>query len=371
MRFCLPANFKINEIEKYKLFESLHKGNFIEEVYGSINCGSPIGSGRGVLLNENYGLQNLKEYIAELHKNQIKFNYTINASCIGDVEMNNEGISLIIEFIELLLEQQVDKLTISSPFLIELIGKKFPEVIITASSIMNINSLKKAKWIRNLGASTIALPEELSRKIPLMESINKIRDIKTEVIINTMCLYNCPYKNFHYNSLSHMKDVREFMEYYTYSCSYIKNSSVEEYLKMPWIRPEDIKIYEEIGVDYFKIIGRERVQKMNLLKMLQYYCMRQYEGNLLELIYGFSKSEKYRVYIDNKMLDGYIHKFKEKDFCEGMCEYKNCTYCKEYTKKAIHIMSRSPINEKKKINNFLEYGTIDDFDEERCICGLL
>lgn len=168
-----------------------------------------------------------------------------------------------------------------------------------------------------------------------------------------------------------MKDVREFMEYYTYSCSYIKNSSVEEYLKMPWIRPEDIKIYEEIGVDYFKIIGRERVQKMDLLKMLQYYCMRQYEGNLLELIYGFSKSEKYRVYIDNKMLDGYIHKFKEKDFCEGMCEYKNCTYCKEYTKKAIHIMSRSPINEKKKINNFLEYGTIDDFDEERCICGLL
>lgn len=150
MRFCLPANFKIDEIEKYKLFESLHKGNFIEEVYGSINCGSPIGSGRGVLLNENYGLQNLKEYIAELHKNQIKFNYTINASCIGDVEMNNEGISLIIEFIELLLEQQVDKLTISSPFLIELIGKKFPEVIITASSIMNINSLKKAKWIRNL-----------------------------------------------------------------------------------------------------------------------------------------------------------------------------------------------------------------------------
>ena len=48
--------------------------------------------------------------------------------------------------------------------------------------------------------------------------------------------------------------------------------------------------------------------------MLQYYCMRQYEGNLLELIYGFSKSEKYRVYIDNKMLDGYIHKFKEKRF---------------------------------------------------------
>ena len=44
------------------------KGNFIEEVYGSINCGSPIGSGRGVLLNENYGLQNLKEYIAESHR---------------------------------------------------------------------------------------------------------------------------------------------------------------------------------------------------------------------------------------------------------------------------------------------------------------
>ena len=59
--------------------------------------------------------------------------------------------------------------------------------------------------------------------------------------------------------------------------------------------------------------------------------------------------------------DYYGFIFRATQSVEVFCAYK----------KAIHIMSRSPINEKKKINNFLEYGTIDDFDEERCICGLL
>ena len=35
MRFCLPANFKIDEIEKYKLFESLHKPELFMDQYST------------------------------------------------------------------------------------------------------------------------------------------------------------------------------------------------------------------------------------------------------------------------------------------------------------------------------------------------
>ena len=61
---------------------------------------------------------------------------------------------------------------------------------------------------------------------------------------------------------------------------------------------------------------------------------------------------------------------KKKIFVRGCANIKIVHIVKNI-QKAIHIMSRSPINEKKKINNFLEYGTIDDFDEERCILWTL
>jgi len=55
-----------------------------------------------------------------------------------------------------------------------------------------------------------------------------------------------------------------------------------ELLKSPWIRPEDIRHYEAIGYERFKITERFKRTPL-LLENVRVYENRRYDGNLLDL----------------------------------------------------------------------------------------
>ena len=85
----------------------------------------------------------------------------------------------------------------------------------------------------------------------------------------------------------------------------------------------------------FKLIGRERLSDINLLRMIEVYFSRSYEGNLIDLIFGFSTTQKH-LYLDNKKLDGFLEKFLNEDFeCLDACHPDHCDYCYQYLKKAM------------------------------------
>lgn len=48
-----------------------------------------------------------------------------------------------------------------------------------------------------------------------------------------------------------------YLDYCLIKCTLIRFSNFKEMLKTRWIRPEDLKEYEEIGIDSFKITGRD------------------------------------------------------------------------------------------------------------------
>lgn len=142
---------------------------------------------------------------------------------------------------------------------------------------------------------------------------------------------------------------------------------LEEYIKSPWIRPEDVKEYENIGVEHFKITERD-FPTAEIIKRVKAYSEREYNGNLLDLIQGHgwniskeqlsikgndkkltSKNEiikeickirglgcerKYpkHIYIDNQKLNGFIDYFKA-GYCNGNCF--NCNYCKKIANNVI------------------------------------
>jgi collagenase-like PrtC family protease len=119
----------------------------------------------------------------------------------------------------------------------------------------------------------------------------------------------------------------------------------EEFIKSPWIRPEDTTYYEAIGIDKFKISGRtkstpwlintirayaEKTSPANLAELLSIpngpgsYCQKSYEG-----------AEKAGVFIDSKKLNGFLE-----PFTRSSCQTTNCFscgYCLEIAQKAVHI----------------------------------
>jgi hypothetical protein len=156
-----------------------------------------------------------------------------------------------------------------------------------------------------------------------------------------------------------------FLDYSIWKCNWDKLNDLSHLVRAPWIRPEDIQEYEAIGIDMFKISGRE-FPTSRLKRALEAYASRKYEGNLLDLqscilfsldaplgemdvktrqtrLMGLashmpmvsSKLEnlpQLDIRLDNTALDGFIDFFKEGK-CTSLCH--KCGYCQSWTEKAL------------------------------------
>ncbi len=337
MYFSVPADFNIATIKKLKELEEKYPKNRVREVFGNIS-GSKWPSGHGFLRSQRYAesLAQLKEYVSEANKHGIDFNYTFNASCLENGDILSDPLEEILTYIGRLVEIGVKRITLASPALIIATHKRFPELKITASAITHVDSVIKSKWLEEMGVQTIVFDEDITRNFQRISSICSHTTMDTEIIVNSKCTFNCLYRNFHYNSVCHNFPENSKMIFsYGGNCALIRHNEPVELIKSLWIRPEDLDIYAEKGVSVFKIIGRERLSDINLLKMIEAYFAHSYDGNLIDLLFGFATTVKH-MYIDNKKLDGFIDKFVcENIDCLSKCTTDQCTHCHDYLKKAL------------------------------------
>lgn len=336
MNFTLPCDYKIETLDK--LFcTSVKYGNRVVEVYGNLPKFMPIGNGRGYIAS-NEKLKVLEKYVRYAAGKGIEFNYTINASCTENLELISSGQKRIVDGMDRLISMGIKKYTVASIPLVKLLRYIYKDKIkITLSTIANVNSVNKAVQAEKLGVDAIVLGEDETRNIPLIKNIRKSVKCDIEIIVNSMCLWNCLYRQSHYNSLAHMKKEKQTeTSFYPNQCYIVKRDNPVERIKSPWIRPEDLSKYNELGIDLFKIIGREISQTADWTRMLEIYCKGDYDGNLSELLYGFS--EKGEIYLDNKSFEGFVDYFFNNEYkCFDICGTGKCNYCQEYYENAIRI----------------------------------
>lgn len=354
MFFSIPADFKTSTIEQLVALEQKYPNNKVREVFGNLS-GSKWPSGHGFLKSQRYAesLEGLKEYITIAAAFGIDFNYTFNASCLDNGDILHAPLEEILEFVGELVSIGVNRITVASPALMMAVRKRYPFLMITASAITHVDSVLKSKWLEELGVQTIVLDEDITRNIHRINSIATHTDMDIEIIVNSKCTFNCLYRNFHYNSVCHDFPAggRAVFSYGGHCAAFRHNNPVE-LIKSLWIRPEDLEAYEKKGVTVFKIIGRERLSDIHLLKMVESYFAHSYEGNLVDLIFGFADTVKH-LYIDNKKLDGFVDKFfNEEVDCLSQCTPDRCMYCDEYLKKALVDTDRFKFGE----------GTADGFN---------
>lgn len=340
MEFAFPSDFKQNTIDKMLDITSKYSDKVVGEVYGNILSEEMIGNGRGYLENTCDSFDRFVEYVQYLNSKNIKFNYTLNASCLSNFDIENKSRLKIIKYIDKLISIGVRSFTISSLPLVQLLKYIYgTDVSITLSTIANINSVHRAIEAERLGVSVLVIGEDETRNIPLLKEIRQAVKCKLEIIVNSMCIWNCIYRQSHYNALAHMTaQNQDALAYFPNQCYKEKKRNPVEYIKMPWIRPEDLKYYVGMGIDIFKIIGRELLDKAKWDKMLEVYCKEKYSGNLLDLNYGFVK--KIETYIDNKALNGFGSYFFEKrtfDCYNCGNTLNKCIHCKYYFEKSYMI----------------------------------
>jgi collagenase-like PrtC family protease len=293
------------------------------ETYGNITVKNLFESGRSAAELPKVDLSTFRDYVKYSKAKGIEFNYTLNSPHMNNKEFTNDGIIKIIMFLNELYDIGIRTLTIAMPPLIEIVRSLNLDFKIRASVISQIATPNKARFI--------------TRDFSVLKRIGKAVGGNIEIIANSICFRDCPYRIFHYNQISgdsiHISS-KASVNYYDHRCLLRRFMNIDDFLKLSWIRPEDLKYYRDIGINFFKLQGRGKAINGDPARVVECYFNESYDGDLLELLEFFNLSSSFHIPINNRWLDGFIKPFVENEtFCKNDC--KNCNYCKNFISKFI------------------------------------
>jgi len=370
VKLCVPTTFEDSFLKRINVLNEKYRdeGSYVHEVYGSLKF-SNLGTGWPATVLPDVDLERLARHVEIAHSYGIKFAYALNPVCMGLAEYTEEGRSFLNDLLRKLLEIKVDTLIVAIPYLIEYIAKNFPQFEINASSLCYIDSLNRALMYESLGATRLTLSEDLNKSFRLLRLIRERCKAKLEIIANNGCLLKCPFRVYHNTMTAHISQCPiddplgfTYKPYPLMRCTLKRLSDHKEIIKAPWIRPEDIKYYAQIGIDYIKIAGRGLLAD-DLLRLIEAYLAGRYDGDIYALIDNsymhfcwniFDPNAEplppLRISINNRSLDGWYEFFIKNDPpCIIGCD--NCNYCGEIANK---VVKTDPELERKYIERIKE-----------------
>ncbi len=380
MKFSVPHNWQAELLPGLERFK-------VAELYSKL-ASDFVGGGRASYILPHVSKSKAAMYITEARRSGAKFNYLLNATCMGNREWTIKGQRSIVALLDWLMDIGVDGVTVSIPYLLELIKRRYPKLKVCVSTQAGVDSIRRAKYWEGLGADRITLAEiSVNRNFPLLRQLRRAVKCELQLIANLDCLSHCPFWIYHsvLNSHGSQDDYLSYsflIDYCTIACNYIRLMDPVEFIRAGWIRPEDVHYYEAVGIDSIKLVNRAMTTQA-ILSVVDAYTKGYYEGNLLDLFSRPSKNiifqranifhkfkyffypfriniftllkarsllDETRVYIDNKALGGFIEHFLNENCIGKSCE--DCKYCADIAERAIRI---TPEWHAKAISNYRKY----------------
>jgi collagenase-like PrtC family protease len=377
IKFSVATNFRpdfIDAIAGYPVFE----------VFGKLPS-DKIGGGRASFMLAPLSVKNFKRHVSDAGARGIGFNYLLNPACMDNREYTRQGQKDLMRILDFIEECGIGAVTISLPFLLPVIKRRHPKLKVRVGVYARVDSVAKARFWEDMGADCITLESiSVNREFGLLERIRKAASLELQLIVNSNCLMFCPLSGQHMVNLSHASqkghNSRGFMiDWCVLKCSHEKLLDPANYLRSEFIRPEDLKIYTDIGYSSFKILERAAPTPV-MAARVKAYSEGKFEGNLLDLIqpYGYKEKpggpgsggtlnfwryflrpgavrlgrlmklrklaakrgmlaplEGEPVVIDNKALDGFLAGFAGRDCRESDCAA--CGHCASYARRAVRV----------------------------------
>ncbi len=267
----------------------------VSEVYGKLPHDG-IGGGRPRYLATPLPRRQLAAYVADLRRVGIDFNYLLNGACFANREWSRAWQRRLMRLLTDLGTMGVRRVTVATPYLLELIKRRFPEFHVRVGIFAQIDTPRRARFWADLGADAITLESfSINRDFARLAAIRAAVDCELQLIANHVCLPNCPMQNYHQNGFAHASDGSRalFIDWCFLRCSQRRLSEPAELIKAGWIRPEDIDRYAAMGFTTFKLLERG-IPSAALLRRVAAYHHRHSGEDLAELLlpYGFAEPRR-------------------------------------------------------------------------------
>lgn len=237
-------------------------------------------------------------------------------------------------------------ITISDPYQAVVFAREFKGIEIEASVMMILDNEYKIAGILKHGVRVVNVGVDLNRNISELKRIAKLKsiypDFRVKLMPNHGCAFGCPFISFHI----YLKDIYSMTGLKSNTgravggsydrCIYEDISDLADFIRRPFIRPEDINYYVSLGCgDIFKLVYRTRGSD-DLRRIVKAYMEGRYQGNLLDIVDAGGAGE--RLYVDNqKFPAGFVKKVTtcEKILCE------KCGYCRKIATRVAHIKDKN------------------------------
>ncbi len=332
----------------------------IYEVYGSTTENDFL-TARSSYRLPKYDRKELEKYIMSVRDMDLQFNYTMNASYIGTLNEIYNKKALIKSYIKYLVEIGVNTITVTLPIIAEFIREVDEKIGIEVSTIAHLDSVAQIQmWYEKYAITKVCNNVMKNREILFLRkaaNICKNNNIVFTLIANEFCSNGtnnaidcaggCIYRDHCYSLQSEgytIEDMKKMKGYPMSKCNESRKHPVV-WLKSNFIRPEDMILYNKIGINHFKITGRT-ASFSYLKKVILAYANQKWDGNLIELwnnvnhLSGEGKLEKKEdnLYIPNKLLNGFLDYWfqNENHLCSQELCGATCGYCNNYYEKYIN-----------------------------------
>jgi collagenase-like PrtC family protease len=240
-----------------------------------------------------------------VHDKGLEFNYLLNAP----YTLDENGQTALREYIDWIVRGfKADSVTISSFDLMKFIRKKYPDVKINVSTIAGVLNFGDMNRYLTINPKKVIVHHDLNRNFGDLSRILEEGDkkgVEIEIMLTESCIRNCPQRGDHYTAIAQGESDISFHR----RCNTLKIARPVEFLRANLVRPEDLKIYEEMGVRNFKITGRSKGPGW-MLEVVKAYLQRSYDGNLIRLtgIDPNLNAESW-IYLENQSLEGFLKGF--------------------------------------------------------------
>ena len=350
--FTVPTPFTPEFLDQLAALNSefAASGGRVLELYGSFQQGS-FNSARPAKYLPAVSREQFQRHVARARDQGIAFNYLLNAPSYSNHEYTHQGRAELAELLALLVDSGVTSVTVAVPYLVEIIHATAPRLEVVVSTIGYVGGLAGIDQYHEAGAARIVLDVEVNRDFQFLRAACGQSPVPLEIIVNPVCLCQCHFKYNHncVAALGSQSLLRggagvPYNQYYLNWCFLRKLRSTSEFLKSPWVRPEDLHLWEETGIHYFKIAGRG-LPGDQILRLCRSYLARSFDGNLLDLL-GWPHWLAFRdnddgtrlppleILLDNRALDGFLDFFaRATPQCRLGCQ--RCGHCQAWSRKAL------------------------------------
>ncbi len=245
---------------------------------------SLTGGGRPPYILPEVDEERFRAHVRGIHQAGRKFYATVNTSDLGLKEYGPGYLESFDREIGRLIELGVDGFVVAVPLLLRRIRRAYPDVGLTVSSFARIRTVAQGEYYLKMGADTVVF-EEANRDLKLLAGLVRA-GARVEVLVNQTCIHDCPYRFHHLNtsSLASQNGTQgPWFEFPILQCGLEVVRDPAKLVAGVFVRPEDLHVYEEAGVDRFKVSGRNRSTDW-LVRSASAYAARRWEGNLLDIL---------------------------------------------------------------------------------------